>query len=305
VVVTVENQCGDDDDSALVSVLCYEPDVDLSSDSPVELGEAVHLTADVLVGTEPLTYTWDFGGAGSGIDLDTATPVYTYTDAGDYTVVVTVENQCGDDDDSALVSVLCYEPDVDLSSDSPVELGEAVHLTADVLVGTEPLTYTWDFGGPGHGVGLDSATPVYTYTDAGDYTVAVTVENPCGEDSASTQVVVSPVCTNVTDVELTLLSAGPIYPGEEVEISADLVPDGAAPPYSYTVDFGDGTAPILSAGYDDPLALHYTYTVTGTFSVEVLVWNCTMTEMVSDTLAVDVSGRPASHYVYLPLVIRR
>jgi PKD repeat protein len=77
---------------------------DLTSSSPVELGEAMAFTAAV-TGTAPYTYTWDFDGAGTATDEDTATPTFTYDAAGTYSVMLTVENSCGWDADSLLVEV--------------------------------------------------------------------------------------------------------------------------------------------------------------------------------------------------------
>ncbi|MGC8874766.1 MAG: PKD domain-containing protein, partial [Chloroflexia bacterium] len=49
-----------------------------------------------------------------------------------------------------------------------------------------------DMGGAGYGTGLDSPTPVFTYTLPGTYQVVVTVTNACGVGTASTTVEVVP-----------------------------------------------------------------------------------------------------------------
>jgi lysyl endopeptidase len=83
----------------------------------------------------------------------------------------------------------CVSPDATVATDSPVDWGQPMHLTATVT-GTAPMTYTWSFGGAGEGSGLDTATPVFTYTMPGDYTVILTVTNACGQDVVSTDVAV-------------------------------------------------------------------------------------------------------------------
>jgi len=70
-------------------------------------------------------------------------------------------------------------PTVTFESDSPVELGRPIHFVATV-VPTVPVTYYWQFGGPGYGTGEYTATPVYTYTEAGTYTVTVGAKHACG-----------------------------------------------------------------------------------------------------------------------------
>jgi len=163
-----------------VTAECITPTVTFESDSPVELGQPMHFVATVPP-TIPVTYAWDFGGPGYGIGEYTATPIYTYTDSSVFTVTVTAKNRYCQATVTAgqAVEVTCYEPEADIVSNSPVVLGEPMAFTA-IVTGTRPLTYTWDFGGPGYGSGMSTATPVYTYIQAGDYVVALTVEGPCG-----------------------------------------------------------------------------------------------------------------------------
>ncbi|MBN1136553.1 MAG: PKD domain-containing protein, partial [Anaerolineae bacterium] len=78
--------------------------------------------------------------------------------------------------DAFTVIAECFTPTVTFESDSPVEIGQPMHFVATV-VPTMPVTYYWQFGGPGYGVGEYTATPVYTYTQAGAYTVTVTVKD--------------------------------------------------------------------------------------------------------------------------------
>ncbi len=75
----------------------------LTSDSPVMLGETLHFTATVS-GSTPITYTWNFGGAGTQGGTDT-NPTFTYAAAGTYTVTLTVANGCGTDMETLLVTV--------------------------------------------------------------------------------------------------------------------------------------------------------------------------------------------------------
>jgi PKD repeat protein len=75
----------------------------IGSSSPVKVGETMYFTATV-TGSDP-SYAWDFGGAGSGTGLTTANPTWTYAEAGDYLVTLTVTNLCGSDDDTLPVQV--------------------------------------------------------------------------------------------------------------------------------------------------------------------------------------------------------
>jgi hypothetical protein len=108
-------------------------------------------------------------------------------------------------------------------------------------------------------------------------------------------------CVEVTDVALTLQTSGDIYTDTEVEFRADIAPDDADTPYTYTIDYGSGAdAPQISS--DDPLMLNHTFANTGTHTVEIAVWNCGMTTPVTDSVSVMV-GVP-TYNIYLPLVLR-
>jgi PKD repeat protein len=111
--LTVENGCPSQATETLsvtVEEACEEVTItNLTAGSPVKIGAAMGFTATV-TGSAPYTYTWDFGdgGAGQGTGLDTATPSWTYTGTGSYTVTLTIDNPCGTDQDSEVVTVESY-----------------------------------------------------------------------------------------------------------------------------------------------------------------------------------------------------
>jgi hypothetical protein len=111
---------------------------------------------------------------------------------GVYTLTLYNGDTCGESTlANAFTVTFGCTPTVFLTSDSPVAWGEPVHLVATVY-GTPPFTYTWDMGGDGYGTGLDTPSPIFTYTHPGLYRVVVTVTNACGSGSASTSVEVVP-----------------------------------------------------------------------------------------------------------------
>ena len=104
-----------------------------------------------------------------------------------------------------------------------------------------------------------------------------------------------------TDVDLSLVTTGTIYVGDEVEFSADLTPDNAYKPYTYTIDFGDGVT-VTASSSADPLLFEHTYTMVGTNTVEIQVWNDGNVEPVIDT--VEVVVEPVMTYIYLPIIAK-
>jgi PKD repeat protein len=114
-----------------------------------------------------------------------------------------------------------------------------------------------------------------------------------------------PTCTQVSGVDLSLAGSGTLYLGDVAQFRADLAPDEAAKPYSYTLDYGDGSAPVNGSSSDDPFTFSYTYTNAGTYTVVLEAWNCAITQPVSDSLQVEVIEPVTEEYViYLPIVVR-
>ena len=174
-------------DFALEAIPC-DPvrDADFGWMPPEPLvGQAVAFTGTAS-GTLPISFTWDFGDGGQGVG---ATAVHTYTLPGDYTVVLTATNCDG------ATAVATHTLTV-RSSCTPVQgvdfgwtppeplVGQAVAFTGTAS-GTLPISFAWDFGDGGQGVG---ATAVHTYTLPGDYTVVLTATN-CGGTAVTTQTV--------------------------------------------------------------------------------------------------------------------
>jgi hypothetical protein len=138
----------------------------------------------------------------------------------------------------------------------------------------------------------------WAFSTGGDYELGGTVGQPdAGESSGGDYGLTggfwngaSPACAEVAGVDLALATSGVVYTDTVVEFSADIVPDGADKPYTYTVDYGMGaSAPAISN--DDPLTtpLDHTFTATGTYDVEIAVWNCDMTEVQAVTSVVTLT----------------
>jgi carboxypeptidase T len=181
-------------------------------------------------------------------------------------------------------------PTAAFTSNSPVSLGEPVQFT-NLTTGTTPIDYLWAFG---DGDTSTESDPAHLYLVAGTFTVTLAATNTLGSDSVSHAVVVSPVeCISITGVALTLDTAGPIYTGDTADLSADLLPNLATKPYTYTVDYGDGSPVEPATSSDDPLALSHAYTQVDTYTVEFGAWNCGLTEPLTDSVEIVVQEPPA------------
>ncbi len=181
----------------------------------------------------------------------------------------------------------CITPTVSLTSDSPVELGNPMHFTATAQGSPPYFTYTWDFGGPGYGSGLDTPTPVYTYTDYGSFTVTAYVSNAC--DVGEADLTVKVLCFAP---QATFTSDSPVVLGEAMHFTSAVSGTG---PFSYTWTFGDG---VGVSHEPNPV---YTYTAAGDFSVTLAVTGSCGTDTFQDRVTVLL---PPRYSIYLPLVFR-
>jgi PKD repeat protein len=189
--------------------------------------------------------------------------------------------------------VSLFAPVAGFTTNSPVELGQSVEFT-NLTTGTVPMTYTWDFG---DGIGTSTETnPAYTYSDIGTYAVTLNAQNPYGTDSITHSVTVEPVV--ITSVALTQVTTSPIFPGELVGFSADISPNNAGKPYTYTIDFGDGTV-ITNVSSDDPLTFDHIFTSSGVYTIQIWVENAGMSVPISDSLDVMLAYK-----IFLPLTTK-
>jgi PKD repeat protein len=184
------------------------------------------------------SYDWDFGDGNTGSG---ASPAHTYTVAGTYNVTLTVT-----DDGGLTASSMTTATIGATSNEAPVANANGPYSgTTNIEVnfysdGSEDpdgsiVAYSWDFG---DGNTMDGASVSHIYTEAGTYTVTLTVEDDNGikgADSATATI-------GVGNLSPIAEANGPYESGEGVEVQFDSSgssdPDGYI--YSYEWQFGDG-----------------------------------------------------------------
>jgi PKD repeat protein len=177
-------------------------------------------------------------------------------------------------------------PTAEFTSTSPVYLGTPMRFI-DMTHGTPPFQYHWDFG---DGIGSSTAgDPIYTYTAPGIYTATMVVTNSLGSSSISHPVVVqSTVCMPIVMINLTQVSQGTIFTDTNVIYNADILPNTATKPYTYTINYGDGLTPTTATSSHDPLVLNHSFESPGTYPIEIAAWNCSPTQTVTSSLETTV-----------------
>jgi PKD repeat protein len=150
-------------------------DVTAQEDSTLTFNSAVSYT-----GTKGLTYTWTFGdGTGSSAQQ----PSHTYTQAGNYTVSLTVTDSDGiSDSDSIYIEVLNVRPIANAGGAKTVYEGTTVTFDGsnswDTASDLALLTYEWNFGdGQFTGASMENKVVTHTYSEAGVYVVRLVVRD--------------------------------------------------------------------------------------------------------------------------------
>ncbi|MGD8624241.1 MAG: PKD domain-containing protein [Anaerolineae bacterium] len=122
----------------------------------------------------PLTYAWDLG---DGTLASTALVTHQWS-YGDYSLALSTTNAYGWVETDTLSVEVGHVPAAGFLSNSPIVLGQNATFTDTTAY--DPATWTWDFG---DGVGTSNQpNPAYNYSNAGDYTVTLSVTNRCGVD---------------------------------------------------------------------------------------------------------------------------
>ena len=260
-------------------------------------GDDLYFVANVspVEATLPITHVWEAtdlvsqtvrGGVEKAVTFNWDSP-------GSKTVHVTAYDYGGSSAEATVdVEVIGRVPLTGVAIDGPSEGYASVSYTFEALPSpvdaTTPITYTWI---PEPASGQGSAQATYQWPLTGTYAITVTAENYGGifTDTHTIEVGEAPSCIEVSGVDLSRLTTGAITTDTNVQFSADIAPDEASKPYSYTIDYGDGPgAPATSS--DDPLAFSHTFATTGAHTVVIGVSNCEMIAPVEDSVTFEVIG---------------
>jgi PKD repeat protein len=206
-------------------------------------------------------YSWDFG---DGEISTTPNPAHTYDAPGDYTVVLSSNNNCESGEISKIVSIESGIIARFTASSDEICEGESVQFTS-TSEGT--ITgYFWEFQGGTPATSTD-ANPSVVYSNSGTFDVKLTVTDGAIEDvetkSASVNVVGSP------EVDFEYGINGYSVDFNNLSANAD----------TYTWNFGDGETSTLSD-------LVHTYSQPGSYDVILEASNSCSTNEKSKTVTI-------------------
>ena len=246
-------------------------------------------SADPLTGTVPLevqftdasvgniiSWEWDFENDGT-IDSNEQNPLFTYSETGTYTVSLTVFDG--------------YTSDTETKVDY-IEVEEILEadFTADPVSGIAPLevvftsistgnvtSWEWDFDNDGN---IDSTdeSPSYTYTEAGDYSVSLTVG-----DGATTDTETKINYISVGDLIVADFTADPLTGLAPLTVNFTNTSSGAITSWEWDFD-NDGN---IDSTDENPI---YTYTEIGVYTVSLTVSDGTNTDIEVKPDYIEATG---------------
>ncbi|WP_011308635.1 PKD domain-containing protein [Methanosarcina barkeri] len=268
------------------------------SSTPTEPAPVADFTADVTSGTYPLSvqftdlsenateWLWDFG---DGTNSTEQNPVHTFSEAGNYTVNLTVSNAEGNDSEVKTEYIIVSEP----LTGAPV-----ADFTATPTSGNAPLTvnftdasignissYSWDFNNDGT-VDSTEQNPIYTYDAVGTYTVNLTVSNADGNDSEVKTEYIK-VSSQSSAKPVAAFSASPTSGKAPLKVKFTDTSTGS--PTSWFWNFGDGAKSFQQ----NPV---HKYSKAGIYTVNLTVKNAKGKNTVTKTEYIKVITKPAANF---------
>nr|MDO8115240.1 PKD domain-containing protein [Candidatus Sigynarchaeota archaeon] len=240
VTLTIEDANGDQNVSTIViDVLAdlFPVSAFISDNTMIISGGVIQFNFTGVDGNAPMQFQWSFGdGTGNSTVCD---PAHQFLLAGNFTVILTIDDANGDQDVSTIPIVVLVDlvPVSAFSADQTIIIaGDTIQFTFTGVDGNTPPLFQWSFGdGTANSTARD---PVHQFVAGGNFTVTLTVEDANGDRDISSIPIV--VLTDSFPVALLTANWTMIIAGDTIQFTFTGV-DGNAP-VQFQWSFGDGTA---------------------------------------------------------------
>ncbi|WP_230629199.1 M23 family metallopeptidase [Methanosarcina barkeri] len=260
-----------------------EPPVSDFSATPTKGNTPLKVTFTDKSAGEPTSWKWNFG---DGETSTSKSPVHTYSEAGSYTVTLTVSNEAGESEEAKSNYITVTEPvqkPVAAFSASPTSGKTPLKVKfTDTSTGF-PTSWFWNFG---DGSKSYLQNPIHKYSKAGVYSVSLTVKNAKGRNTVTKtdyiKVVTKPVA---------VFSAFPTSGKAPLKITFTDKSTGI--PAKWIWDFGDGS----KAFSQNPT---HKYSKAGVYSVSLTVKNAKGRNTVTKTDYIKVVTKPVAKFSAKP-----
>jgi len=243
-IYTVTLTVTDDDgatnsDTAIKTVLNRPPLATFTESAEVVyINETIYLNASDsydLDGTI-VSYWWDFG---DGTNATGVTTEHSYSQEGNYTVILTVTDDDGATNSTSANKTVLNRPPIAVFTESAetVYTGDTISFNASESYDLDGIiiSYFWDFG---DGTNNTSIVTDHAYADDGNYTVTLIITDNDGALASTSSI---KTILNRPPLAFFTESAETVYTSVTItfDASTSYDPDGTV--VSYFWDFGDGT----------------------------------------------------------------
>lgn len=257
--LVVENMAGAD---TLVQPISVEALPIVGIEAEVE-GYLVNFTA---VGTLSSLLQWDFGDGATGEGGELS---HLYAGPGDYEVVLTAANSCGETSDTLLLTLLPAPPTAAYEFLQGSGCAPFAATFINTSVGADSLHWSFENGSPPTS---QEEMPTVVFESPGTYQVELVVWNESGADTASGEVLaIAPPAAGFS-----------WEPGDNGLVAFSNQSQGDSLGFEW--DFGDGA--FSSA--ENPI---HQYAINGTYEVMLTAWNSCDTQKTTAMVSVLTEAR--------------
>src|SRR2546421_670975 len=257
------------------------------------VGTSVSFTAQAAGDTVPYTFSWSFGDGSAKIAGGTTNPntqSHTYNVKGTYTVKVNATSanaKLATATSTITISPLTLTVSF-TTAPTTGTVGTAVSFTANAAGGTTPYAFSWSFGDGSAKVAGGATNPntqSHTYNTKGTFVVKVNVTD------ANAKLATASSSIAITGTPLTLaFTTAPTTGTVRTSVSFTAQAAGDTAPYTFSWNFGDGTANV-AGGATNPNTQSHTYVTKGTFTVTVNVTDANA-KLATPTASITISAAP-------------
>jgi PKD repeat protein len=241
----------------------------------------------------PTSWLWRFGNDASGLQ----NPTYTYSAAGNYTVILTVNNAGGLGTLTRTNYISVYEipvtPPVASFTGSPTSGPAPLSVWFNSTSTNAPTSRAWNFG-DGSTVNLSVQNLTHVYLIPGTYTVNLTATN-AGGSNTSTRIDYINVTGTPVSHPVASFAADPASGSAPLLVSFTDTSSFVSPLVSWAWNFGDGGTSTVQ----NP---EHIYTSVGMYNVQLTVTDQTgLTNTTTETNAINAySSVPVASFTYSP-----
>ena len=219
-------------------VLNHAPEIgDLNTDRVFE-GQMFNFEVDAFdADDDDLEYSWDMGN-GNIIEDDSVR--YGYPDDGIYTIIVSVSDGMTTTTKEFELVVENVAPTLQVSYDDFGQEGQTLSFNSQASdVSEDTVTVTWSFP---DGTQIEGNFGQYQFTDDGEFLIGVTAEDEDGgRTSESLLINIENVAPTFTEFKI----PSEAQEGEALDFTFEAT-DPGDDTIVFTIDFGDGTAPMIT-----------------------------------------------------------